>query len=294
MDDDRLGSRLDSALHDALDGHQVDVETLVQGSRHQARRIRTRRFAAATVTAGLIIGVPVGYEVINPGAGSDAPSAVLLPSGPARNRSGAPPSNPAPTAVPSAAVPSATGSAPAAANGVPPNPAPIAGTPTAIPGAFAFTQAELPDGLRLVAEAEDTPAALVAGQDCTRIGSGPTATRSWTWSGNQGAAEALSVSLNVTGWAPTEAGPAFTAAIAGAGGCRWQDPQQPRPLAGVTADQTWASTSERDGQHYARVVVRVAGGIAGIEVRAANRSAAAVALADRLARIEARRLRTGF
>lgn len=295
--DDRLGSRLDSALHTVLDVDRVDIQTLVQGSRRRARRIRTQRIAAMTVTAGLVLGVPVGYEVINPGAGGDATTAVMLPSAPARTRAGGPidRSNPAPTAVPSAVVPSATGSA-APSNGVPPTvPDPITVAPTSIPDGFAFAPADLPAGLVRDPASRKATAALVDGQNCDPSSQGPrpAVSRQWVWADDQGQGDELSVSLTVSGWEPAEAATAFTAAVDETGYCRWEEPQQSRIRLGVSADQVWASTSELDGQHFARVVVRVGAEIAGIQVRHPKGSGAATKLADRLAQIEVSRLRNG-
>jgi hypothetical protein len=270
--DDMLGSRLDSALRGNLDVHEVDVAILVQGSRHRARRIRTRRIAGAATAAVLVFGVPVGYEVINPGTSGNNSSAALLPS----NRAGGPTAG-----APKAGAPTTV-----------PNPVPA--DPTAVPDGYAFAASELPAGLVLEPSSRSVPDTLIAGLDCgaeARIR--PTLGRQWVWAGSPSPADDLSISLTVTGWAKSEAAGAFTTVVNGTGSCTWDVPQKPRTPAGVNADQVWASTSESGGSLSARTLVRVGDGIVGIQVSRTKRSTAVVALADRLARLEVIRLRNG-
>lgn len=265
--DDMLGSRLDSALRGSLDVNEVDVTTLVQGSRHRARRIRTRRIAGAATAAVLVLGVPVGYEVINPGTSGNNSSAALLPSGKTRG-------------------PAATGAATV------PNPVPA--DPTAVPDGYAFTASELPAGLVLDPSSRSVPDTLIAGLDCgaeTRIR--PALGRQWAWAGSPSSADGLSISLTVTGWPKSEAAGAFTTVVDGTGSCTWDAPQQPRTAAGVDADQVWASTSESGGRLSARTLIRVGDGIVGIQVSRTKGSTAVAALADRLTRLEVTRLQNG-
>lgn len=275
--DDMLGARLDSALRVGLDLEQVDVATLLQGSRRRAQRVRAQRITAAVTTAVLVVAVPVGYEVLNAGTGATAPPAVLLPadSDPAKSRIVEPTPQPDPTAAPSPVPPSAAES-----------------LPTAIPDAFAFATTELPPGLVLESQVSEAGETLVDGQDC--VGARPAISRRWVWSTNPGKADNLSVSLTVTGWAEKEAAAAFTEAIEGGGACTWKDPQTERVRPVGSAAQTWVATSETEGRHYGRALVRLGGGIVGIQVQDPNSAAAAAELADDLARIQLARLRTVF
>jgi hypothetical protein len=161
-----------------------------------------------------------------------------------------------------------------------------------VPTAFAFTAAELPSGLVPEWNAPNTAGILVDGQRCDgpEKGARPLAGHQWIWAGRQGSASGLAVSLTVTRWSEGAAAVAFTAAIDETGYCKWQDPQTPRTPVGVSAKQTYASTSDLNGQHLARTMLRVGDSIVGIQVRNPKTSAAAAQLADNLAKIETARL----
>jgi len=285
--DEALGSRLDSALRTGLDLKHVDVATLVEGSQRRARRIRTRRMATLAAAAVLVLAVPVGYEVINPGPGSGSQSAAMLPSS---SRPGATKAaeqinrRPNPTAIPSAAAPAAASSAASSKAGA------------SIPDAFAFTAAELPAGLVLDGSTKKVGDLVVDGQDCggTDKVTQPVVARQWVWSSNRGKADELTVNLTVTAWEAGAAAPAFAAATDATGNCRWEDPQTLRVLPGVSADETWASTSDVPGDLCGRAVLRIGDGIVGIEVVDPTSVVTAAALADKLAGIQADRLRSGI
>lgn len=277
--DEMLGVRLDSALRAGLDLKQVDVVTLLQGSQRRAQRVRTQRIGTAVAAAVLVVAMPVGYEVLNPGVGATAPPAVMLPStsAPAETRVTAPSVWPDPTAAASAVPPSKSFS-------------------TTILDSFAFNRTELPAGLAFELEAQNAGGAIVDGQVCNDAvqGAQPVVTRRWVWSTSPGTAGDLSVSLTVTGWAEGEAAPAFAAAIEGAGNCTWEVPQTQHPLPDVSADQSWAATSKVDGRHYSRAVVRLGDGIVGVQVQDPKSAETATELADRLAAVQAIRLRSAL
>jgi hypothetical protein len=290
--DESLGTRLDSALRAGLDSDQVDVATLLQGTRRRAKRVRTRRTAAVTAVAALVLAVPVGYELLNPQPGATAPPAMILPSssGSAGARTLAPTARPNPTAAASAVPPSG-----------PVTPAlDLAVTGSTVTGNVAslpFTATELPAGLdptpRLTL---NTGEVLVAGQDCGRASSTavpdprPVAGWQWLWSPGPKADAGRRISLTVTGWAAGDAAIAVKNTIAGTGHCRWESPQKPYPLTGFPSEESWASTSSDAGHYSARAIVRIGDGIAGIEVQDPDGTAAAAKIANRLAAIEAARL----
>jgi hypothetical protein len=301
--DETLGARLDSALRSGLDLGQVDVATLVEGSRHRARQVRTRRIAAAVASAALVLAVPVGYEVVNPGGQTSSQPAAMLPSGsrsPA-DRALAPTARPKPTAVPSvvpppgassALIPGSTGStSPSGPSG-----SPTRAVPTSIPDSFAsFTAAQLPAGVSLERTAPLTVGVLVAGQECRSQSSGrssavrPVSGRQWVWAAGTGA-ENRSVSLTITGWAGDDSAIAFRQAITDTGDCRWAGPQKVRELTVRLGEESWAATSSAGKQHYARTLVRIGNGIVGVQVQDPDGVGPAAALADRLARIQVTRM----
>ena len=285
--DEMLGARLDSALRSGLALAEVDVESLVVGSRRRARRVRSRRIAGAVTTTALVVGVPVGYEVVHPGAAGTAPPAALLPSHPGVTDLIRPTARPNPVIAPSAVPPTeADTSLTYSSKGQ--------AAPTAIPELFAFTAAELPPGLTLQRRSAADGGLLVDGQIC----SGPerprpAVGRQWIWSTDPGQADDLSVSLTVTAWAAGQAATAFATVVEPTGNCTWKDPQTPRVLPEMAAERSWASTSDVKGEHYARAVVQVGDGIVGVQVRHPKTVAAATEIADRLAKVQVSRLQSG-
>jgi hypothetical protein len=294
--DEALGARLDSALRTDLEAEQVNVPGLLQGSRHRARSIRNQRIAGATAAVVLIVAVPLGYEVINPGADARSSSAVLLPSGsraPVASSSGATDRpDPNPTAVPSAVPPSGAIS----------STGPVAAVvPVPIPESFvAFGPGDLPPDLVLQGTAGNRGEVLVAGQSCGPLSSDQPRQlrqqtgREWVWHPEVGSAtEDAQVTVTVTGWAVADAPAAFARGVAGTGFCRWDEPQQVRTPADLPGAERWASTSSSGGYFYARTLVRVGNGIVGVEVQNPDGVDPAVALADRLARAQALRMQPG-
>lgn len=75
--------------------------------------------------------------------------------------------------------------------------------------------------------------------------------------------------------------------------CRWLDQPKTRAPAGLPEGDAWSSTSSSDRGAYARTLIRVGNGIVGIQVQDPTGTAAAAALADRLAGLEASRLQSG-
>ena len=269
--DELLGARLDEALRTGLDTDQVDVSTLLHGSRRRARRLRNRRIATVTTLAALVVGGPVGYEVVNAGPNDTAPPAAMLPS--------------------SSGSPGLRNSRPVS----PPAPRPIPSGPTSIPDSFAFTGTQLPPGLVLTRSDRNPGQVLVGGQDCEQPSAGdftrPTVGRQWVWSAPGGSADAPSVSLTVTGWASGQAETAFTDAIGQSGFCRWRQPQTKQSLTvDVPGGQSWAATSTDADLAYGRALIQIGGGIVGIEVADPGGVADATRLLDELATVEAARL----
>jgi len=292
--DELLGARLDEALHTGLDTDQVDVTTLLHGSRRRARRIRTQRFATVTAAAALVLAAPVGYEVVNSQPGDVAPPAVMLPSSSgsaiARNV------RPTPTATPTAASQDPA---------TPPTPRSAS---TAIPDSFAFTAAELPPGFVPVPAAGNAAPAMVGGQTCGSAplknaqATRPVAARQWTWATKTAtqtptrtattAPAARTVHLTVTEWAPGAAEVALQDAIGQTGFCRWNESQKEMALTGtVSGGQHWAATSTEAGQFHGRALIQIEDEIVGIEVTDPAGLAAAGRLADELAAVETTRLR---
>jgi hypothetical protein len=194
--DEMLGARLDSALRTRLDLDQVDVGTLLQGSRRRARRVRTQRIAAVAAASVLVVALPVGYEVLNPAGRGSAPPAALLPSGsrPPVTRPGGPINQPNPTAVPSAVPPSGNGFASATI------------VPTSIPETFVSIPGdELPAGVSFDRTVPNTGQVQVAGQQCGRLASDqpqpvrPVDGRQWVWSAGSAEADALSTAFYLLG-----------------------------------------------------------------------------------------------
>jgi hypothetical protein len=290
--DEMLGARLDSALRTRLDLDQVDVGTLLQGSRRRARRVRTQRIAAVAAASVLVVALPVGYEVINPAGRGSAPPAALLPSSsrPPVTHPAGPINQPNPTAVPSPVPPSGTGFASATT------------VPTSIPETFVSIPGdELPAGVSFDRTVPNTGQVQVAGQQCGRLASDqpqqvrPVDGRQWMWSAGSAKADVLSISLTVTSWAEGESATAFKQAVAGTGNCRWTDPQKPRAPSppGSLGSQSWGSTSSSGDRHYARTLVRIGNGIIGIEVTDPAGSGPAADLADRLMRLQVARMTRG-
>ena len=313
--DEMLGARLDAALRSDLDVGPVDVATLLEGSRHRARRVRTRRIAAMTTAAVTVLAVPVGYEVMNPGSWSDSQPAAMLPSNSRSDadRPVAPADRPIPTAAPSALVPpsadsasarSSTGVSPATSAGSQTAPGPP-GTPVppSIPASFAaFPPAQLPDGVSLQSTDVNPAQMLVAGQECGPPGSGPAlsvqavrpvAGRQWLWAARTGEPSTRSISLTITGWAGVDSSIAFQQAVDGTGYCRWLVPQKPRTPTGDLGPESWASTSSSGDLHYARTLVRIGNGIVGVQVQDSRGVGPAAALADRLTKLQVDRLGQG-
>ncbi|HST83295.1 MAG TPA: hypothetical protein VLL08_16280 [Kineosporiaceae bacterium] len=281
--DEMLGERLDSALRAGLGHHRVDVESLLHGSQRRAKRVRTQRIAAVVAAAALVVAVPVGYEVVNPGPGAVAPPAVLIPSSsrPAATHDGRPTARPDPAAVPSAVPPSAEdGQSP-------------------IPDAFAFTAAELPPGLEVNSGSQQVNLPLVEGLPCAGPQNRPTpaAGRRWLWSAAPGTADELSVSLTVTGWATGKASAAFADTVKAARSCPDGDSidlSSPAVVVpGGPEGQVWAATSEAGGRHYSRALVQIGDKIVGVQVQHPKSVAAATELANKLVGLQIVRLRNG-
>jgi hypothetical protein len=286
--DEMLGARLDSALRAGLGDHRVDVESLVHGSRRRARRVRSQRIAAVVAVSALVVAVPVGYEVVNPGPGATAPPAVLLPSSsrPAVTQGGRPTARPDPGAVPSPVPPSVEDRTSTQSEG----------SRTAIPDAFAFTAAELPAGLVLNSGSRKASAALVEGLPCADPQNQlkPVASGRWVWSGAPASVE-LSVSLTVTRWAPGTATTAFADTVRAAQSCSDGDSSGvPSSLPGGSDGQVWASTSKAEGRYYSRALVQIGNKIVGVQVQHPKSVAAATELANQLVGFQIVRLRNGL
>jgi hypothetical protein len=306
--DEMLGARLDSALRAGTDLDQVDVTALLQGSRRRAGRLRSQRIAGGIAAAILVVGIPVGYEMVNPGAGG-APPAALLPSSsrPAVTGTADPTVHPNPATIGSAAPtasesvstrPPGGSTAPTGSPTGGPTPSGPTGGPTAIPDAFAFTAAELPTGLVLKSETPNPGPALVEGQTCTTGATAraitPTLARRWVWSSGQSTDGDLSVSLTVTRWAKGMAPTMFQAAFKATDYCTWPAAPTPQAAPELSSGQSWAATSEVNGQHYGLAAVQLGDGIVGIQVRHPKTADAAVAIAKQLASAQAARLRNGI
>jgi hypothetical protein len=262
--DEQLGAMLQTALQAQLSSDDVDVRSLLRGSRRRSRRVRTQRLSLLAAAAVLVVAVPAGYEVIAPSSGKSAQSqsAALLPS--------------------SSAAGHDEGDKPSAAS--------------TNPDYMAFTSEELPNGLTLYwASGMSNGSATVNGQDCQHVdptGERPIEGRQWLWTTNTGQLSDLGVTLTVTHWSAGTAAEALSELADDTGYCHWSDPQVERSSKVKQADGTWASTSSSHGLHYARTVIRVGDVIAGVEVQNPKGVKDAAVLADDLARIEASRLRT--
>jgi hypothetical protein len=254
-DDDELAHRLDGALRSGLAGGPVDAQALLAGSHRRATRVRQRRLAGVGAAVALVLAVPVGYEVMHPGASDTAPPAALLPSSPATT---------------------------AGSTGRPTGPRP---SPVAIPGSLSLTAAELPAGLKPELDLKGANVATVPGQQCQSLaaaGLRPVAGRQWTWTDGSGRTTALTVSLIVTRWAPGTGTTAFDDLAADTGYCRWSDPQALRPFAPSGVDDAWAATSSFSTLRYGRAAIRIGDLIAAVEVQHPGGVKVAAELAEQL------------
>jgi hypothetical protein len=173
-----------------------------------------------------------------------------------------------------------------------------ASSATSAPGSSRFLPGELPAGLKLVAQSERAELPIVAGQSCDP-GSAPTplAGRQWAWQSRDDATHGLGVQLTVSKWTPGTAARPFDDLVQGTGGCTWTTPQTMEKFTDSRglklSDETWSTSSVKDGVGYGRAVVRVGDWIAGVEVRDPRGRASAVQLAQELAGRQARRYSEG-
>lgn len=300
-----LTDLLQDALRDRLGTSPVDVTALLGRTRRRARQARVRRrvtlAAACTASVGTAAVIAPGavarLQAVNGTASvASAPeptpggrrSPVTLTTTPSPTSSASPSPTPVPTPVPTPGPTADPEQRRVYAEGV----------AYPIPDTVAFRQSDFPRPLTVFGfdSGQYRLQPTVPGQSCqdpSLHGVDPVAGRQWSWSEKSSSAWPLTVDLVVTGWAAGTGPARFQDVLHDRGKCRWLVPQRAAFLDTPTGDDSWAGSQVSNGLTAGHALVRIGDVLVGVEVYDPAGRAAALTLAERLARTAAGRVQAG-
>jgi hypothetical protein len=283
-------ARLERALHAGLDDVPVDVGRLAARTRTGVRRAAVRRTVATAAAAAAVVAVPVAVAA-GPFTGAlGAPASGGVPPSPTPTVSA--PQDPSP-------VPEPTSTLPATAKVVPWQEAATEEDYTLVaylvPKEVFPSDGDLPRPMAQMFSSGDYGGIpQVQGQRCNRPQVFPRAVAasavSWADARND---EALSVDVNVTGWAPGTGAERFAEIVDDSSRvCAFDQPFRPSSTDGMTAgDERFAATMSGNAAADGWASVRVGDVIVSVSVMHENGSRAAVRLATELADLVAHRVK---